>query len=115
MKTFDRHPQLIAAAIAATGALFLGATILEFPFLQTDPPGAYFLMGLSIVFLFCGGYFLVKAARGQLHPQGGTITDVRLAAIEKIDSTELLNQIAREDPEADVREKALEKLEEITA
>jgi hypothetical protein len=113
MKIMERHPQLIAAAIAATGALFLGASILEFSFLQTEPPGVYFLMALSIIFLFCGCYFLIKALRGQLHPSENTVTDVRLKAIEKMNSTELLNQIAREDPEGKVREKAMARLEKI--
>jgi hypothetical protein len=110
----ERHPQLIAAAIAATGAFFLGASILEFTFLQTEPPGVYFLMALSVIFLFCGSYFLIKAMRGQLHPSGKTVTDVRLNAIDKQDSAELLRQIARDDPEVEVREKALARLEEIS-
>lgn len=114
MKLVKWHPQLIAAAIAANGALFLGASVLDFPFLEVQLPRAYFLMGLSIVFLFGGGYFFIKAHRGYLKPQGITVTDVRKEAIEKLDSTELLNQIAREDPKAEVREKALERLEEIT-
>jgi hypothetical protein len=113
MKLTERHPQLIAAAIAATGALFLGASILEFPFLQAEPPGAYFLMALAIVFLFCGSYFLIKATRGQLDPSGKTVTDVRMKAVEKMNSAELLGQIAREDPQDEVREKALKRLEEI--
>ena len=56
MKLRERHPQLIAAAILATGALLLAASILEFSFLQTEPPGVYLLMPLSIVFLFGGSY-----------------------------------------------------------
>jgi len=115
MKGSERHPQLIAAAIAATGAFFLGASILEFPFLHVDMPGGYFLMVLSTIFLFSGGYFLIKAREGQLKPQGKTITDVRMEAIDKMNSTELLSQIAKEDPENEVREKAMERLEEITA
>ena len=78
-------------------------------------PGAYFLMGLSALFLLSGGYFLFKAVKGPLHPQGKTVTDVRLAAVEKMDSAELLGRIAREDPVADVREKAMARLEEIAA
>lgn len=115
MKIFDWHPQVIAAAIMGTGTLFLGASILEFPFLHAKPPGGYFLMGLSIVFIFGGGYFLIKAQQGRLAPDGKTIAEIRLAAIEKMDSTELLRQIAREDPDTDVREKAIERLEEIAA
>jgi hypothetical protein len=115
MKRMPWHPQLIAAAIAAAGALFLSASILEFPFLQTQPPGAYFLMALAIVFLLSGGYFLIKAQRGELQPRNKTVAEVRLQAVGKMDSTELLSQIAQEDPDADVREKAVERLEEIVA
>ncbi len=115
MKLLERHPQLIATAIAATGALFLGASILEFPFLQTEPPGVYFLMALAIVFLFFGIYFWIKATRGQLQPGRKTVTEVRLNAIAQMKSTELLSQIAREDPDTDIREKALARLEEMAA
>jgi hypothetical protein len=113
MKLTDSHPQLIAAAIAATGALFLGASILELPFMELKPPGAYYMMGLSIVFIVAGGYFLWKARRGHLEPDGVTVTDVRKQAIEKMESPELLSQIAREDPKREVREKALRRLEKI--
>lgn len=114
MKLVDSHPQLIAAAIVATGALFLGASLLEFPFMTVEPPGAYFMMGVAVVFIAGGSYFLLKARRGDLKPQGVTVTDVRKQAIEKMESPELLSQIAREDPKPEVRDKALKRLEEIT-
>ena len=110
MNLAESHPQLIAAAIAAAGALYLVASILELPFLVIDPPGAYFMMGLAIVFLFGGGVFLIKARRGRLEPQGVTITDVRKQAIEKMESPELLSQIAQEEPKPEVRRKALKRL-----
>lgn len=115
MSQRERHPQLIAAGIVATGALFLAASIFEIHFLSVQPPRAYFLTALSIVFMFYGGYFFVKALRGQLKPRGETITEIRLQAIEKMDSPEMLSQIAREDPDTTVRAKALEKLETIAA
>ena len=114
MKLIDSHPQLIAAAIAATGALFLGASLMEFPFMRAEPPGAYVLMGVAIVFIFGGSYFLLKAHRGHLKPQGVTVTDIRKKAIEKMESPQLLAQIAKEDPKSEVRDKALKRLEEIT-
>jgi hypothetical protein len=115
MKLADSHPQLIAAAVAATGVLFLCAGLLELPFLEVQPPGGYFLMGLAIVFIFGGGFFLLKAKQGDLEPQGVTITDVRKRAIEKMESPELLSQIAREDPKPEVRRKAMKRLEEIAS
>lgn len=115
MNLAENHPQVIAAAIAAVGALYLGASLLELPFLAINPPGAYFMMGLAIVFLFAGGFFLIKARRGGLKPQGVTITDVRKKAIEKMESPELLRQIAREDPKPEVRQKALKRLEDIAS
>jgi hypothetical protein len=111
----DRDAQVIAAAIIATGTLFLSAGLFEFSFLTVLPPGAYFLTGLSIVFILGGGYFFIKAWRGHLEPQGKTITEVRIQAIEKMDSAELLSQIASEDPDNEVRAKALERLESIAA
>ena len=111
----ELYVQFIAGAIAAVGALFLSASFFEYSFLTTQPPGAYFLSALSICFIFAGLYFSVKAYRGLLRPSGKTITDVRIQAVEKLQGTKLLNQIAREDPDRVVREKAIERLEELTA
>jgi len=115
MQRQEIHLQLISGAIAAVGAFFLSASILEFSFLTTQPPGAYFLSALSICFIFGGIYFLIMTYRGQLKPSGNTISDVRIQAVEKMQGTELLSQIAREDPDSVVREKAIERLEELTA
>ena len=115
MQRQERHVPFIAGAIAAVGALLLSASFFDYPFLTTQPPGAYFLSALSICFIFAGLYFSIKAYRGLLKPSGKTITDVRIQAVEKMQGTELLGQIAREDPERVVREKAIERLEELTA
>lgn len=115
MNLKENHPHWIAAAIAATGALFLGASFLKLPFLTVTPPGAYILMGIAVVFIFGGIYFLLKARRGALKPREITVTDVRKEAVEKMESPELLSRIAREDPLPEVREKAKVRLEEITA
>ena len=115
MKLAHSHPHLIAAAIAATGGLFLIAGIIEFPFLKADPPGAYFMMGLAVAFILGGVYFLLKARQGDLEPRGITVTDVRKQAIEKMESPELLSQIAREDPKPEVRKKAMKRLEKIAS
>ena len=115
MQRQEWYDQFLAGAIAAVGALFLSASIFDYSFLTTQPPGAYFLSALSICFIFAGLYFLIKSYRGLLKPSGKTITDVRIQAVEKMQSKDLLNQIAREDPESVVREKAIERLEELAA
>jgi hypothetical protein len=115
MKPIDRHPQFIAIGVAATGALFLCACFINLPFLTAEPPGAYVLMGLSIVLLVAGCYFFWRARQGKLEPQGKTVAEVRIQAIEKMHSTELLSRIALEDDNEMVRKKAARRLEEITA
>jgi hypothetical protein len=115
MQGQERHPQLIAAAVAATGALFLAAGVMEWSFLQAQPPGAYLLTGISVAFILGGGYFFFMAHRGHLDPQGETIVEVRMRAIENMRSTELISRIAQDDPDPEVRQKALQRLTEITA
>jgi hypothetical protein len=113
MRPTDRHPQFLAAAIAATGALYLAPLFLDLPFPAPQPPGAYFLMGLSAVYVAAGACFFVRARQGALEPQEKTVTDVRLQAVAKMESRELLSRIALEDPEAAVRRQAARRLEEI--
>jgi hypothetical protein len=88
---------------------------MEWPFFQAQPPGAYLLIGLSVAFLLGGGYFFFKARRGHLESQGETITEIRMHAIENMQSTELISRIAQDDPDPEVRRKALQRLTEITA
>jgi len=115
MKHRERHLLVIAAAISAVGAFFLCASLFRLPFIDTQPPGAFFLSGLSICLLFGGIYYFIKAFRGQLKSGGKTITDVRIQAVEKMQGKELLSRIATEDPDKIVREKAIERLEELAA
>ncbi|MGD9329786.1 MAG: hypothetical protein PVJ53_00670 [Desulfobacterales bacterium] len=115
MQHQERHLIFIAAAISAVGALFLSASLFSLPFLTTQPPGSFFLSGISICLLFAGIYYCIKACRGQLKPKGKTITDVRMQAVEKMQGKALLSRIAREDPDKAVRQKAIERLEKIAA
>jgi hypothetical protein len=111
----ERFPELISSAIALTGVFFLAASVLEWPFLQIQAPGAFVLIGVSVAFILGGGYFFLKAWRGNLEPGGKTITEVRIRAIENMQSAELVSRIARDDPDPEVRQKALQRLTEITA
>ena len=111
----ERFPELISSAIALTGVFFLAASVLEWPFLQIQAPGAFVLIGVSVAFILGGGYFFFKAWRGHLEPSGETIAEVRMRAIENMQSAELVSRIARDDPDPEVRQKALQRLTEITA
>lgn len=111
----ERHPELIAAAVALVGVFFFAAALLEWSFLQLQAPGAFLLIGVSVAFILGGVYFLFKAQRGLLEPNGETIVDVRMRAIENMQSADLISRIAKEDPDPDVRQKALQRLTEITA
>jgi hypothetical protein len=110
----DFHPQIIAVAVVVTGALFLVACLQGLPFLTPEAPGAYWLAALSIVFIISGILFLVSARRGGLNPRGETVAEVRMQAVEKMQSKELLSRIVLEDDDEMVRDKAARRLEEIT-
>lgn len=111
----DRHPEMIAAAVALTGVFFLAAGLLEWTFLQIQAPGAFVLTGVSVALILGGGYFFFKAWRGHLEPNGVTVAEVRMRAIANMQSTELVSRIAQDDPDPKVRKKALQRLTELTA
>lgn len=115
MQPQDRYPQLIAAAVAATGVLFLCAGVFELSFIQTQPPGTYFLIGFAVVFILGGSFFFLRARQGELQPQGESVTEIRMRAIENLESPEMVSRIAQEDPDPTIREKALERLEEMAS
>ena len=115
MKRLVYLPQILSLAIAATGAFYLVACILDLPFLKTRAPGAYWIGGYAAVLIAAGIYFFIGARRGLLEPQGTTVGEVRMEAIEKMQSKELLSRIALEDEDENVRHKAARRLEEITA
>lgn len=104
---------VVPCYVMAVGIFYAAAIILGLPFLNSKPPGSYYLTGISIFFFIAGGFFLIQALRGNLKRKGGTIIDVRIEAVQKLNSIELLTQIAENDPVLKVREKAKERLQEI--
>ncbi len=106
---------VVSAFVLMVGTLYTATIIFNLPVFKADPPGAYYLLALSIFFLASGVFFVVQALRGGLKRQGGTIIDVRLEAVAKMDSIELLTQISKNDPVRKVREKAKKRLKEIAA
>jgi hypothetical protein len=75
---------MIAAAVAVSGVFFPAAGVMEWPFLQAQPPGVYLLIGVSVALLLGGCYFFLKAWRGHLDPQGETRAEVRMRARPRI-------------------------------
>jgi hypothetical protein len=114
MKRLNFLPHFLSVAIVATGFFYMAACLLDLPFLTIRPPGAYWIGGYAAILISAGIYFFICARRGKLEPQGHTVAEVRMEAIEKIQSTELLSRIALEDDDKDVRHKAARRLEEIT-
>ncbi len=105
-------PVAISVFAIAVGALFAAAATVGLPMLAAAPPGAYRLLAVSAVLAAGGALFLVKSMRGDLVPDGKSHRQIRLEAVDRIDSESLLAKIAMEDPYPDVREKARERLEE---
>jgi hypothetical protein len=115
LKRLDFLPQLLSVTIAVTGVFLLAACLLDLPFLTIRPPGVFWAGGYAVILIAAGIYFFICARRGKLEPHGHTVAEVRMEAIEKMQSTDLLSRIALEDDDKDVRHKAARRLEEITA
>lgn len=99
--------------VMMVGLLYTATIIFGLPLFEAYPPGSYYLLGISIFFFASGVFFIIQAQRGGLKRKGGTIIDVRLDAVGKMDSIELLAQTAKNDPVSKVREKAKKRLKEI--
>ena len=104
-------PYFIAAYVAAVGLFFGSAVIFGLPVFEVGMPGAYYLLGISVLFFALGILFIFLLVKGGLRKKGKTVIEVRLEAVEKMRSQELLAQIAKEDPVKEVREKAKEQLQ----
>ena len=70
--------------------------------------------GTSFIFFLLGARYGYLAGKGQLEPKGISVTEVRRQALEKVKSEAYIAKTAREDPDPEVRQKALEPLKEIT-
>ncbi len=113
MKNRHRLPVVIASLIAMTGAHFLISTVMDLPWLTyTDrPPVA--AMAVSALLTLAGACFLVAALRGTLEPAGESVREVRKRALEKVATRSYLVRVAENDPDPEVRKKALEQIHEM--
>lgn len=108
-------PFLVACFMIAVGIFFLASALLKTGLLNIDPAGKIWIIGIAIVLTGSGVVFAHMARTGKLRKDGPTITEVRTEAVSGLDSKSLLADIAANDPKAEVRRTAKERLEELQA
>jgi hypothetical protein len=106
-------PYGVAGYVIAVGVFFCVSTLIEGALLDPEPPGSYFLIVLSIIFIGAGICAIFLLHQGKLEKSGKSITEVRQQAIEKLKDPTMLAQIALEDQNPEIRKTAEERLEEL--
>lgn len=106
-------PYTIAGFVVAVGVLFCVSVLIDGILFDAEPPGSHFLIGISILFMSAGIYYMYLLSRGKLKGSGKSIVDVRQEAIEKMDDPVLLARIASADEPPEIRKAAQERLEKI--
>jgi multisubunit Na+/H+ antiporter MnhC subunit len=106
-------PYTIASFLIAVGVLFCVSVLIDGVLIDAEPPGSHFLIGISILFMSAGIYYLYLLSRGKLEGSGKSIVEVRQEAIEKMDDPVLLARIASGDEPLEIRKTAQKRLEEI--
>ena len=88
--------------------------ILDATYLSAEPPGKYLLHGLSVFFIAAGTAAVYLKYQGRLKKSGKTLKEVRMEAIEKLDDTTLLANIALNQEDEEIQNAAEERLKEIS-
>jgi hypothetical protein len=71
-------------------------------------------MGFAFILFIFGRRYSYLSLRGKLEPEGVSVVEVRKKALENIESETYHAKTAKEDPDPRVRQKAIERLKEIT-
>jgi len=100
-------PYVVACYLIAVGSFFMISDFLDAAYLSAEPPGKYFLHGLSVIFIAVGAAAVYLKYRGKLKKSGKTLKEVRLEAVGNLNDTALLANIALA-PEDDEIQKAAE-------
>jgi len=106
-------PYLVACYSIVVGMFFIIASLIDSPFLDTQPPGSYLLSAVSIIFIGVGTCYIYLLYKGRLTRAGKSISEVRQEAIEKMKDPGLLAKIALEDSNPETRKAAKERLEDL--
>lgn len=115
MKILKNTPFWVSVYITVVGVSCGLIPILQITDFEFKAPNKYFLLGIAVVFIASGVRYTYLSLAGKLEPRGLSVADVRKEALEKIESEAYLAKAAKDDPDPEVREKALERLKEITA
>ena len=104
---------IIAAYLIAVGLFFGFASVIQTSYLKVQPVGKPIVLGISAIFVLCGisAFYLLR--KGKLKKEGVSITDIRQEAIEKMKDPQLLSRIATKDANAELRELAQDRLNEL--
>jgi hypothetical protein len=113
MKLNRTLPYTVSVFIAAVGLFFITTGYVGPIYLELEQPGSYYLLGLSIFFVFSGILTAFLAYRGTLESTGLTIEDIRQETISKHKSKRFLAKIALEDENEEIRAAAAARLKEI--
>jgi hypothetical protein len=108
-------PLLIACFISAAGIFFLVNAVFEPGLLTIKASGKIWVFGIAIVLTGSGLLFVYLARANKLRKEGPLVTEVRKEAVGGLKSESLLHDIAQNDPKAEVRRTARQRLEELHA
>jgi hypothetical protein len=107
-------PYVVACYLIAVGLFFIFSDMLGADYLAARPPGKYYLYGLSIIFIAAGIVAVYLKYQGKLRRSDKSITEVRLEAIENLNDTALLANIALEETDSEVQKAAETRLKQIS-
>lgn len=113
MKLLKNFPFWISFYITVVGLVFSTLTVVQTSLMDFKNQNKYFLTGFSLILFFLGIRYGYLSLRGKLEPKGISVNEVRKQALEKIESEAYLAKTAVNDPDPEIRQKALKRLEEI--
>jgi hypothetical protein len=106
-------PYLVACYLIAVGLFFILSDVLSVTYLSAAPPGKYYLYGLSIIFIVAGTGSVYLKYQGKLRRAGKCLKEVRLEAIENLNDSALLANIALEEEDDEIQSAAEQRLKEL--
>ena len=115
MKVLKNFSFWVSVYITAVGLLFSLLPVVQTSLIKFKAPNKYFLMGIALLFFILGCIYIYLSLSGRLEPRGPSVTVVRKQALEKIESEAYLAKTAKDDPDPEIRQKALKRLKEINA
>jgi hypothetical protein len=114
MKVLKNFSFWVSIYVTAVGLLFSILPFTQFSLIEFKSPNRYFLVGIALVLFISGCIYSCLSLNRKLESKGPSVTKIRKQALDKIESKTYLAKAAQEDPDLEVRRKALKRLKEIT-